>query len=199
MVWGSENTLGGWKNISIEGILDKHHKILEPISESALRDEKMTNNSFSLPFFNLKLPKTIAWLRVYLTNSPQTTRRDKRDETPDKKKEYLDRVRRCAQVSAGLSTDAKRANTLLWGGYLPTQTPTTENMGNRSTALGPQESTELARYAGCAESLVSGGRTVYYDSFSTDLTELQAFTNDMMKSIDEMMSLGKILNNKPVK
>lgn len=72
-------------------------------------------------------------------------------------------------------------------------------MGNRSTALGPQESTELARYAGCAESLVSGGRTVYYDSFSTDLTELQAFTNDMMKSIDEMMSLGKILNNKPVK
>jgi hypothetical protein len=89
MVGGSENALGGGKNISIEGILDKHHKILEPISESALRDEKMTNNTFSLPFFNLKLPSTIAGLRVYLANSPQVTRRDKRDETPDKKKEGM--------------------------------------------------------------------------------------------------------------
>ena len=49
------------------------------------------------------------------------------------------------------------------------------------------------------ESLISGGRLTYYDSFSTDLTEIQTFTNAMMKSIDEMMTLGVKLNNKPVK
>jgi hypothetical protein len=135
MVGGSENALGGGKNISIEGILDKHHKILEPISESALRDEKMTNNTFSLPFFNLKLPSTIAGLRVYLANSPQVTRRDKRDETPEKKKEDLEQVRRCAQASVGLPTDLKKANSLIGAGYMPTISATSETITNRSSAL----------------------------------------------------------------
>mgnify|MGYP000847549953 FL=1 len=95
----------------------------------------MTNNTFSLPFFSLKLPNTIAGLRVYLANSPQVTRRDKRDETPEKKKEDLEQVRRCAQASVGLPTDLKKANSLIGAGYMPTRSATSENITNRSSAL----------------------------------------------------------------
>ena len=93
----------------------------------------MTNNTFSLPFFNLKL--RISGLRVYIAGSPQVTRRDKRDETPEKKKEDLEQVRRCAQASVGLPTDPIRANSLIGAGYMPTSSATSETITNRSAPL----------------------------------------------------------------
>jgi hypothetical protein len=88
---------------------------------------------------------------------------------------------------------------LIGAGYMPTISATSETITNRSSALWAQEAAELARYTNCMESLLSWGRMAYYDSFSTDLTEIQAFTNAMMKSIDELMTIGIKLNNKPVK
>ena len=77
----------------------------------------MTNNFASLPFANLKLPKTLAGLQVYLANSPQRSRNDKRDETDQRKEEKLEEARRCAFASVGLDSDKKRANGLIGGGY----------------------------------------------------------------------------------
>lgn len=48
------------------------------------------------------------------------------------------------------------------------------------------------------ESLISGGRLTYYDSFSTDLTEIQTFTNSMLKTIDEILIIGIKMNTKPL-
>ncbi len=199
MVAGSENALWWGKNISIEGILDKHKKILEPISESALRDEKMTNNFASLPFFKLKLPQTIAGLRVFLADSPQRTRNDKRDETPARKDEELEQARRCAFFSAGLDTDKTRANAILWAGYNTRGSTTSETAQNTVKPLWAQEVADLARYSSCMESAITWGRKAYYDSFSTDLSEIGTFTRAILAEIEDLVTTGTKLNNKPVK
>ncbi len=112
MVAGSSNLLGGGQNISIEGILDKHAKILYPISESALGCQVMTNNAGSSPIKNLKLAKTLAGLKVYLGTKPQITRRDARESSPEKDAEELKTIQNCGYASAGLSTDTARASSI---------------------------------------------------------------------------------------
>ena len=71
-------------------------------------------NKFASPSFsNLKFVKVLAGLNVYIENSPQRTRNDKRDETPERKDAQLEDARRCAYASVGLDTDAKRANGMI--------------------------------------------------------------------------------------
>lgn len=43
------------------------------------------------------------------------------------------------------------------------------------------------------------GRKAYYDSFSTDLTEIQAFTSGMLDELNAILEIGVKLNNKPKK
>ncbi len=45
---------------------------------------------------------------------------------------------------------------------------------------------------------MTGSRKAYYDSFSTDLTEIQAYTDTMLQQIMRIMSTLSELNNKPV-
>jgi hypothetical protein len=54
------NLLGGGEDISIEGIVNRHIKILNPISWTDLSQQKMTNNSFQLPFLNIIFKSKIA-------------------------------------------------------------------------------------------------------------------------------------------
>lgn len=45
---------------------------------------------------------------------------------------------------------------------------------------------------------MEGSRKTYYDSFSTDLTEIQSYTDAMLSQIDRIMSTLTAMNNKPV-
>jgi hypothetical protein len=103
---GSMNALGGGEDISIEGIIDKHIKILNPISWTDLSQQKMTNNSFQLPFLNIKIKSKIAGLRTYMDTRPQEVRVDKKEATPDSKATQFEKMKQCADVSAGLNSDS---------------------------------------------------------------------------------------------
>jgi hypothetical protein len=49
------------------------------------------------------------------------------------------------------------------------------------------------------ERAISLGRENYYDSISTDLTEIEKFTYAILSKIEEFVTEGTKLNNKPVK
>ena len=71
-------------------------------------------NKFATPNpLALKFKNVLSGLQVYVTSSPQRTRNDKRDETPERKDAQLEDARRCAYASVGLDTDAKRANGMI--------------------------------------------------------------------------------------
>jgi hypothetical protein len=193
--WGSSGLIWG-KNVSIEGILDKHTKIMLPISESALGCEVMTNNTASSPKKWLNLISTLAGLKVYLAEKPQVTRRDKKEATPQREAEELKDIQRCGYASVWLPTDEARARSMIGGWYNTTQWRNTENVGNGKLALGPQESAEVARFTNCIASHMQTWRNTYYDSFSTDVTEIQAYTANMLNEINSIISILTEMNSK---
>ncbi len=188
MVPGSTNALGGGKNVSIEGLLDKHIKIMQPISESALGCEVMTNNTASSPKKWLNLPSTLAGLKVFLDENPQKTRRDKKEVTPEKEAQELKDIQKCGNASVGLSTDEARARSIGGAGFNRTIWYTPETIKNAAVPLGPQEAAEIAKFTDCVNSYMQVGRKAYYDSFSTDLTEIQAYTANMLNQINNIVS-----------
>lgn len=100
---GNQNLLGGFANISIESLLEKHSKMMEPISWSDLSSQKMTNNSYQLPFLNIKFKDKIAGARVYMTEAPQQTKRLETDDTQEKKDAIFDAAFKCAMNEAGVA------------------------------------------------------------------------------------------------
>ena len=57
-------------------------------------------NEFATPNpLTLKFKDVLSGLQVYVTSSPQRTRNDKRDETPERKDAQLEDARRCAYAS----------------------------------------------------------------------------------------------------
>ena len=156
-------------------------------------------NKFATPNpLALKFKNVLSGLQVYVTSSPQRTRNDKRDETPERKDAQLEDARRCAYASVGLDTDAKRANGMIGWGFIGTAWATAETIVNRTIPLGPQETAELARYTRCLDAALAEGRKSYYDSFSTDLTEVQAFTSNILKEIEGILETGVKMNTKPL-
>lgn len=195
---GNQNLLSGGKNISIEGILEKNSAILDKIKDTSLQYQKMTNNEWWLPYPNLKLSTVVGWARVYLANSAQISRRDKKDETPERKKEELASMIRCGLASSGLPTDPVQANGVGGAWYVLSNGLTSENIANKSKTLWAQ-ATDAVNYIWCLQKNMDVGRKSYYDSFSTDLTEIQAFTSSMLSEINAVLDIGIQLNNKPIK
>jgi hypothetical protein len=133
----TENLLGGGKTFSIESLIDKHMKIAEPISLSDLSQQKMTNNSFQLPFIHIKFRDKVSGGRTYLSSSPEPKDRYKKEETEEDKKAQYEILRRCAYEKAGLSTDTKEANSILGAGFALRRSTTTETAENTVRSLGP--------------------------------------------------------------
>lgn len=65
----------------------------------------------------------------------QITRRDKREDTPDRKAEELKGIKNCAYVSAGLSTDPARSRSMAGAGYSGIQGADTETASNTKKPL----------------------------------------------------------------
>ena len=80
----SKNLLVGGSNNAIETILDQHIKKTEKISWSDLSAQKMTNNSFQLPFLNIKFKNKVAGGGVFVHNTPQITKKLEEENTPAK-------------------------------------------------------------------------------------------------------------------
>ena len=97
---GMQNALGGFSNISIETLLEKHTKMMDPISWSDLSVQKMTNNSYQLPFASIKFKDKIAGGRVFMSNSPQPTRNLQKEATQEVKDAQFEADYRCAMNTA---------------------------------------------------------------------------------------------------
>ncbi len=94
------NMLGSFSNTSIESLLEQHTKMMEPISRSDLSGQKMTNNSYQLPFLNVKIASKIAGGRVFLDDAPQPSKRLKKEETKEVKDAVFDAAFKCAMNEA---------------------------------------------------------------------------------------------------
>lgn len=68
----------------------------------------MTNNSFQLPFLNIKFKNKIAGGAVFMHNTPQITKKLAEEQTSAKKASEFDALYRCAMISAGLGTEEKK-------------------------------------------------------------------------------------------
>jgi hypothetical protein len=195
---GGNITLWGGKNVSIEWIVDTFTKHLLPISESSLAYQKMTNNAGSFPIKNLKLWKSIGGLRIYLGNQPQPTRRDKDERTPGRDEAELKAIVECGYIAAWLPTDMARANSVGGMGYVG-RWITNDDKTYDVRPLWVAESVATAKLSWCMNEYMTEGRQTYYNSLSTDLTEIQAFTISMIQEIRDIMSILEPMNDKPVK
>jgi hypothetical protein len=196
MQWGSSNLLGGFANTSIESLLEKHSKMMEPISWSDLSAQKMTNNSYQPPWLNMKIKDKIAWARVYMTDSIQPTRKLESEESKEKTDAVFDAAFKCAMNEAWLPGDPLLANGFIGAGFVPKKWQTTNNVLLTSTPLGPKEMDNLS---GCYGIRIGKWKEESYKSLSTDLNEIQWFTQAMMGIILQILETDKKLDKLPSK
>lgn len=196
MQWGNMNLLGGFANTSIESILEKHTQMMEPISWSDLSAQKMTNNSYQPPWLNMKIKDKIAWARVYMADSIQPTRKLESEESQEKTNAVFDAAFKCAMNEAGLPADSTLANGFIGAGFVPKKWQTTNDVLLTSTPLGPKEMDNLA---GCYNIRLGKWKEESYKSLSTDLNEIQWFTQAMMSIILQILETDKKLDKLPSK
>ncbi len=197
MISGNQNLLGGGQNKSIEGILDRHLKLMEPIADSNLAGQKMTNNSWQLDWTNLKFANIIPKPLLYISNKPQVTRQDKKDDTPASKDAKLQAAYKCAMYSAWLPSDPNIANSVIGWSYSIRNGTTPTNVGNVATPLGPIDTDQAKTLDACLDVALSQWRMAYYNSFSTDLTNIGTFTAGMIEEINNILQSWIDLDNKP--
>ncbi len=190
MVSWSQNLLGGGQNKSIEGILDRHIKIMSLISEGNLAGQKMTHNMYELNWSSLKFSNIIPKPLIYVAYKPQNLRHDKELETSEKKDAKLQKAFQCASYSANLPSDPNMANMITWWSYNLSNISTYSNVTNPQKEIAPKEP-EQRTLDSCLDVAFSEGRKSYYQSFSTDITEIAAFTAWMIEEINQILEAGK--------
>jgi hypothetical protein len=184
---GNMNLLGGGEDISIEGIVNRHIKILNPISWSDLSQQKMTNNSFQLPFLNIKFKSKIAWWRTYITTRPQEVKTDKREVTTETKLTQFEKMKQCADISVGLNS----ANTMspLGSTYQQRYGVNTMNIQKTSLPTTPQD-LEGNKLTWCLDLFLESGNEKLNDSLGTDIVQLQAFSDAFIQQIQNILNTG---------
>jgi hypothetical protein len=192
---GSQNLLGWYANVSIESLLEKHIKMMDPISWSDLASQKMTNNSYQLPFLNIKFKNKIGWWGVFISESIQPKRNLEREATEEIKNAKFDADFKCAMHEAWLPGDPKSVNGFIGGGYMPGW-KNTDTINNKNTPLG---GVGMENLAGCYQIRLTESTNAGFDSLSTDLNEIQGFTYGMIKMIWEILETDKKLDTLPTK
>jgi hypothetical protein len=95
---------------------------------------------------------------------------------------------------AGLSWDPILANWFGWAGFV--WLSDTLHVPTKTLPVTPQEMDNLA---GCYGIRMNQWKKESYKSLSTDLNEIQGFTQAMMRTIKEILDADKILDSKPTK
>lgn len=195
---GNMNLLGGGKSTSLEGIIDKHTKILYPISETRLACEVMRNQNAEMSFSSLNFEKTLAGLKEYVVwGKPQKQKRFKSEATPQSEKEELLQMQRCAYAAAGLLVNTEAANGPQVAGYSFNTATNTENVTNRIVTTTPQDANQYGIGANCMELYMDEGRNTYANTFSTDISEIESFTRAIVQVITNIVNIGTQMDKKP--
>lgn len=190
MIGGNRDLLGGSNRFSIESLLDKHTKMMEPISYSDLSYNIMSGNSFKGNNFGQDFAKTIAGLQVFAqVAGPNPTKTLKSEDTQAKKDAIFDAALKCAMNESWLPGDLTLANGFIGAGFL--KPGTTELVQEKTLPLGPQEMESLA---GCYVIRMQEWQKNITKSLSTDFNEIQAFTTAMMQIIDQIIDRDRCLD-----
>ncbi len=190
---GSDSLLGGSKNNSIETILDKHIKLVEPKSVQNSWLQKMSSNTMELPCTGLacNLKSMVKWWTLKLTEKTWPKDRYKEEETKEKKDAKLEQALRCWLFSAWLaSSDMNVINSVKGAAFINRAWSNTENIQNTALPISPNEPDEKD-LAGCMSLTVENGRNSYYWSFSDDLSEIETFSKAMIKLIEDILKEGE--------
>lgn len=197
MKWGTMNLLGGSQTPSIELLLEKHSKMMEPISWWDLSQQKMTNNTYQLPFLNVKFKSKIAGLQVFMYESPQQKKIIEAEATQTVIDSKFDRDVRCAMNEAWLpGWDMKLANGFIGAGYAPNSQANTTKVENVFQSLW---ATEMEDLRWCLEIRLKDGQKEANKGLSTDLNEIQSFTRSMLNIIWEILEVDRKFDNLPSK
>jgi hypothetical protein len=90
-----------------------------------------------------------------------------------------------------------RANIVCGGGFLPRTNKTTDNKADTGVDLCVIDP-EDAALASCMDIAIGQSRGKYYESFSTDLTEFEAFTNALVQILVSWTEEQKALDKKKI-
>lgn len=179
LVWG--------KNNSIESILDKHIEKTDEISWSDLSAQKMNNNSFQLPFLNVKLSSQVAWGRVFFHDSPQSMKNLKSEDTDIKKEARFDQAYNCAMIDAGLSLDELKNAGITGAGYILKDGHDISNISNAISPLDPVDQEKLQAENNCGTAYTSMSRSNNAVALAGQLGEIQAFTTAILDIINQIL------------
>lgn len=187
-----------WSSFSIESLLDKHIGIMEPIANSNLAAQEFSMNSYEQAFKNLKLKNLISTL-IYIDTRPQQEKTYKKEYTQDEMNKEFDEMQRCAYVSAWLSSDMRRANILGWAWYQKDILTDADTLSDKVKSLSVLDPEDTILATSCMSIGLWQARMEYYQSFSTDLTELEAFTSSLVSLISAGTDEHKALDKKKIK
>lgn len=185
LIWGV--------SYSIESLVDKHTSIMYPISNSNLASQRHSRQSYQQLNLNLIFKNLIPTL-LFIEERPQKKKQHEVEYTQDMQNAEFEEMRKCAYVAAWLPSNMDRANIITWAGYLPRTNKDTDNKTETSINLGTLDP-EDAALASCMDVAAGKSRGKYYESFATDLTELESFTtwlvNILVSWTEEQKALDK--------
>ena len=184
--------LGGGKSYTIESVLDYNFKIVKTFAGASFIQAQHTNNFFELLLKNLSLP-SLAHLGVVVQTMPPPILNLNGGDTPrgapkvsEEQKEFQE-VTACAFGDQGIA-NYKKQNVI----DDPTAQQDVRNMAYASSENAVQRKSGGAPEKprkGCVEAKEKQTMQEYAVSFSSDLTELRAFTKSFT---DTVMNLGAL-------
>lgn len=194
----NQNVLGSSRSLSLESIIDKHSAILEPIAATNLACQRMTMNMGESPLDKLRLMKSLkGWKIIYMTK-PQAKKKFPSDVTQKSEDEEFKNIERCALASAALPTNPKEVNGPRVIGYSLNSAVTTENIiSTRTINTSPQNIDAYGLGASCVDLYMDEWRKAYYDSFMSDITQIEAFTRSMMQVMTNVVNIWTNMDSKP--
>lgn len=157
----------------------------------------MVRNSFKIPFLNIVLKNKVAGGKILVDTSPQRKKQYEKEYTQEEQEKEFEELRRCAYVSAGLPSDTLRANITGWVGYQIWTDTSAENIWStlKNLSVSNPEDGTLSE---CMPIALEQARSVYYNSLTTDLTELEVFTSSLVDMIDAALTEHKSLDTKKI-
>ncbi len=195
--WGNPGGLGGSKSISIESIIDKHSKILEPISMGNLACQRMTNQMGEAPFDKIKFKDILTGGKIIYMTKPQEKKKFKSETTKDSEAGELLNIQRCALASVGLSTNVDQVNTPAIKAFSMNSATNLTNTEKRVIYTNPENPDQSAIGANCFQLYMDEGRKTYYDSFMSDITQIEGFTRSLVQVITNIVNVGAQMDKKP--
>lgn len=118
---------------------------------------------------------------------PQEVRFDKKEVTADSKAIQFEKMKKCADVSAGLNSNATMSP--LGYTYQSRYGVNANNIQKTTIPTNPQD-LEANKLVGCLDLYLGSGNEKLHSSLGTDLIQLQAMSDALIQQIQSILNTG---------